>query len=170
VVSGSIERASITDPDRTWQGCVADSLMAEGDAELLARAIDNLLANVTAHTPVGTAAAVTTAKRGSAITIEVSDDGPGVPDHQLPRIFDRFYRAGASAERPGSGLGLAIVTAITTPHNGTAEATRNYPSGLRVTLTLPAAVRPDNPEHGAPDAVSRTCQDLARSARSGSAN
>jgi two-component system OmpR family sensor kinase len=44
--------------------------------------------------------------------VQVSQDGPGVPADRLPRIFDRFYRAGAPARQPGSGLGLAIVTEI----------------------------------------------------------
>jgi signal transduction histidine kinase len=61
-----------------------------------------------------------------------------VPADGLPRIFDRFYLAGAQSARPGSGLGLAIVSQIATTHQGTAVAAPNYPHGLRVTLTLPA--------------------------------
>jgi signal transduction histidine kinase len=73
------------------------------------------------------------------VTVQVSDDGPGVPAGQLPRIFDRFYRAAAPSTRPGSGLGLAIVTAVTATHSGSARAALNQPHGLRVTLTLPSA-------------------------------
>jgi two-component system OmpR family sensor kinase len=99
--------------------------------------VDNLLANVQTHTPEGTVATVTARQDGSGrIVIEVSDDGPGVPADKLPRIFDRFYRAGAS-RRTGSGLGLAIVSQIATAHQGVAMAAANYPSGLRITLTLP---------------------------------
>jgi two-component system, OmpR family, sensor kinase len=115
-----------------------------GDEELLRRAIDNLLANVRAHTPCDTAVTITAAARRGTVTIEVSDDGPGVPANQLPRIFDRFYHA--PAHRPGSGLGLAIVTAIATARHGTAQATLNRPHGLRVTLTL-AACSPPGPAH-----------------------
>ena len=75
-------------------------------------------------------------------SVEVSDDGPGVPAGRLPHIFDRFYRAAALPPRPGSGLGLAIVTAIAAAHQGTAEAALNHPHGLRVTLTLPAGTQP----------------------------
>jgi signal transduction histidine kinase len=116
-----------------------------GDEELLRRAIDNLLANVAAHTPDGTAAAVTAARSGGSLTVAVSDDGPGVPDDQLPHIFERFYRGRAPSARPGSGLGLAIVAAATAAHYGTTEAAANDPNGLRVTLTVPAA-EPDVPE------------------------
>jgi two-component system OmpR family sensor kinase len=138
LVTGCAERAQITDPRRTWHTHIAADLATTGDEELLRRAIDNLLANISAHTPHDTAVTVTAAGQDGTVTVDVSDDGPGVPAGQLPRIFDRFYRAGAPSHRPGSGLGLAIVTAITTAHSGTATATLNDPHGLRVTLTVPA--------------------------------
>lgn len=139
LVTECTERAAIGDPQRTWQAHVADDLVAVGDEELLRRAVDNLLANVHAHTPGDTVASITAGTRDAVVVIEVSDDGPGVPADRLARIFDRFYRAGTQSQRPGSGLGLAIVTAIASAHDGTAQATLNEPHGLRVTLTLPAA-------------------------------
>jgi two-component system OmpR family sensor kinase len=132
------ERAQISDPGRTWQTKIVAGLVTAGDEELLRRAIDNLLANVHAHTPAGTVATITAARCDGSVTVDVGDDGPGVPADQIPRIFDRFYRASAHPHRPGSGLGLAIVAAIAATHNGTAEARLNHPHGLRVTLTLPA--------------------------------
>ena len=134
------ERARIADPARTWRATIDPGLVVvAGDEELLRRAADNLLANVTTHTPPGTAATIVAEETDGTITIEVSDDGPGVPAAQLPRIFDRFYRAAAPSARPGSGLGLAIVAAAAAAHGGAAEATLNQPHGLRITLTLPAA-------------------------------
>jgi two-component system OmpR family sensor kinase len=141
LVHGCAERAQIADPQRTWRPRIASGLVATGDEELLRRAVDNLLANVSAHTPGGTVATITAAERDGGVTVEISDDGPGVPAGQLPHIFDRFYRAMAPP-RPGSGLGLAIVSAIAAAHQGTAEATLNHPRGLRVTLTLPAGSPP----------------------------
>ena len=138
LVTECTQRARTTDPGRTWHTHIASGLETAGDEELLRRAIDNLLANVHAHTPDGAVATITAARRNGSVSIEVSDDGPGVPAGQLPHIFERFYRAGAPSHRPGSGLGLAIVTAITTAHNGTAEAALNDPHGLRITLTVPA--------------------------------
>jgi len=135
-------RAQFAGPPRTWHTHIGAGLMTAGDEELLRRAIDNLLANIRAHTPAGTLATITAARHASTVTIEVSDDGPGVSASQLPRIFDRFYHAGAPSHRPGSGLGLAIVTAIATAHHGTAQATLNNPHGLRITLTLPASTQP----------------------------
>jgi two-component system, OmpR family, sensor kinase len=138
LVAECAARAQVADPQRAWHSHVAEDLATAGDEELLRRALDNVLANVSGHTPAGTAATITAARRDGTVVIEVSDDGPGVPGESLPRIFERFYRAAAPSHRPGSGLGLAIVAAIAAAHHGTAAATANRPHGLRVTLTLPA--------------------------------
>ena len=138
LVGQSVDRAQVADPARTWQAEIEPGLAVAGDEEQLSRAVDNLLANVRTHTPEGTVATVTAHRDGSGrIVVEVTDDGPGVPADKLPRIFDRFYRAGGS-RRTGSGLGLAIVSQIAAAHQGVAMAAANYPHGLRITLTLPA--------------------------------
>jgi two-component system, OmpR family, sensor kinase len=154
LVTECAERAQITDPDRAWRANVAAGLATTGDEELLRRAIDNLLANVRAHTPCHTTATLTAAQRNGSIAIEVSDDGPGVPTAQLARIFDRFYRGAPGRScPPGSGLGLAIVNAVAAAHHGAAHASLNEPHGLRVTLTLPAAGPPGR-DAAAPHTVS----------------
>jgi two-component system OmpR family sensor kinase len=142
LIAECAERARIASPERTWHVRIASDLVAVGDEEMLRRAIDNLLANVIAHTPAGTTATATAADGDGTITVEVSDNGPGLPANQLPRIFDRFYRAPARTHRSGSGLGLAIVSAVAAAHHGTAEAAPNHPHGLRVTLQLPAYRQP----------------------------
>jgi two-component system, OmpR family, sensor kinase len=141
MVTGCAERARIADPARAWQARIADGLTVTGDEELLRRAIDNLLMNVLVHTPPGTAGAISASAAGGCVTIEVSDDGPGVPPDHLPHIFERFYRAGTSPGGSGSGLGLAIVAETISAHGGTTQAASVRPHGLRVTLNLPA--RPD---------------------------
>jgi two-component system OmpR family sensor kinase len=148
LVTECAERAEITDPERAWHTDIAPGLSSTGDEELLRRAVDNLLANVRAHTPGDTTATLTAAQCNGSITIEVSDDGPGVPPDQLARIFDRFYRSGRGCQ-PGSGLGLAIVNAVAAAHDGTAQASLNDPHGLRITLTLPAS-GPASAESAAP--------------------
>jgi two-component system, OmpR family, sensor kinase len=135
-------RARRTFPGRSWRLEAGPGLRTEGDEEMLRRALDNLLANVGTHTPDGTTATVSAAAHDGQIRIEVSDDGPGVPAAELPRIFDRFHRAGAPSQRRGSGLGLAIVAAIAAAHNGTAVAALGEPHGLRVTLALPSVTPP----------------------------
>ncbi|HEV8220171.1 MAG TPA: HAMP domain-containing sensor histidine kinase [Streptosporangiaceae bacterium] len=152
VVRGCAQRARAADPQRTWRTRVSSGLGTAGDEELLRRAVDNLLANVQAHTPAGTVATISAARCGDSVVVEVSDDGPGVPAGQLDRIFDRFYRGAAPAHRPGSGLGLAIVSAVAAAHDGLASAALGTPHGLRITVTLPAATG-DSPEHGAEDST-----------------
>ena len=141
MVTMCAERARVADPGRTWQVRVADGLTVTGDEELLRRAIDNLLMNVLVHTPAGTADAISAPVAGGWVTIEVSDDGPGVPPDHLPHILERFYRAGTRSGDSGSGLGLAIAAETVSAHGGTTQAAPVSPHGLRVTLTLPA--RPD---------------------------
>jgi two-component system, OmpR family, sensor kinase len=139
LVGRCVERAQVADPSRTWKTDIAPGLAVAGDEEQLTRAVDNLLANVHSHTPEGTVATVTAGQDQSGrVVVEVSDDGPGVPADKLPRIFDRFFRAGTASCRPGSGLGLAIVSQTAAAHQGVAMAAPNYPHGLRITLTLPA--------------------------------
>jgi two-component system, OmpR family, sensor kinase len=138
VLRGCVARARVADPQRTWRATIDPGLTMEGDEELLRRAADNLLANISTHTTEGTRATIRAEENEGTIVVEVSDDGPGVPAAELSRLFDRFYRASAPSARPGSGLGLAIVTAVAAAHGGTTEARLNQPHGLRITLTVPA--------------------------------
>jgi two-component system, OmpR family, sensor kinase len=142
LVQTCTERARIADPARTWRADTTPGLVTVGDREMLSRAVDNLLANVRAHTPEGTAATVTARDDGDGrVVVEVSDEGPGVPADRLTRIFDRFYRAGSPRSGSGSGLGLAIVTEIAAAHDGAVRATLRHPHGLSVSLILPACDR-----------------------------
>jgi signal transduction histidine kinase len=142
----SIDPVRIADPARTWQVRIADGLATAGDEELPRRAVDNLLMNVLVHTPADTVGAITADEAAGRVTIEVSDDGPGVQPDQLPHIFERFYRAGGSRSTcPGSGLGLAIAAEIASAHGGTAHAAPAAPRGLRITLTVPARELPGPP-------------------------
>jgi len=138
LVSGCVERTRIAEPDRTWRVTIAEGLTTVGDEELIRRAVDNLLVNVLVHTPRDAVGTVTAGREADQVIIDVRDDGEGVPPEQLPRIFERFYRAGSRPSVPGSGLGLAIATEIAIAHGGTAHAATVAPRGLQVTLTFPA--------------------------------
>jgi two-component system, OmpR family, sensor kinase len=137
VVTGCAERARIADPARTWEARIAGGLTVTGDQELLRRAIDNMIMNVLVHTPADAVGSITASVSGDRVTIEVSDDGPGVPPDHLPHIFERFYRAGTLPGTSGSGLGLAIAAEIVSAHGGSTQAAQVTPHGLRVTLSLP---------------------------------
>ena len=83
-----------------------------GDKDRLRQVLDNLLANVRAHTPAGTTATVRVDQIGDQAQIEVRYTGPGMPDEEARRVFERFYRADPARFRVravGSGLGLSIV-------------------------------------------------------------
>ncbi len=119
-----------------------------GDPVRLRQVIDNLLANVRAHTPPGTASSVRVDQEGETAEIVVRDAGPGMPTEEAARVFERFYRADASRARShgGSGLGLSIVAAIVTAHGGTVSASSAAGEGMTVTVRLPVIAEP--PESG----------------------
>ncbi|HEY0158579.1 MAG TPA: ATP-binding protein [Thermoanaerobaculia bacterium] len=98
---------------------VDPALTVRADARRIVQVIRNLLVNAVAY--ARSEIAVTAARRGDFVEIRVSDDGPGVPDEQKERIFDRFYRADASRSRStgGAGLGLAIARQLVELHGGT---------------------------------------------------
>jgi two-component system, OmpR family, sensor kinase len=122
-----------------------------GDAARIRQVVDNLLANVRAHTPPGTATVVRVGARAGSGVIEVSDNGPGLPSDSAGRVFERFYRADPSRSRQngGAGLGLAIVAAIVAAHGGTVAASSTPGGGATLTVWLPSVTAPAAAE-GAP--------------------
>ena len=70
--------------------------------------------------------------------LQVLDHGPGIAEQDLPRVFDRFYRAPGARGMPGSGLGLAIVRHFAETHGGSVHAANDPAGGARLTLELPA--------------------------------
>jgi signal transduction histidine kinase len=109
-----------------------------GDPLLLAQAIGNLIDNALKFAPLNGTITVATAQRpGGAVEIAVSDDGPGIPDADKPRVSQRFYRGDASRGTPGVGLGLSLVEGVARLHGGALELSDNRP-GLRATLVISA--------------------------------
>lgn len=134
-----VEWTQIADPSRTWQARIADGLVAVGDEELLGRAVDNLLANVRAHTQK--AWSPPSPRATTAMAMSSSRPATTVPAFPLTGSPASSIASTVREPRhtaPGSGLGLAIVTEIAATHEGSAEAALNHPHGLCVTLTLPA--------------------------------
>jgi signal transduction histidine kinase len=109
--------------------------LVRGDPDALERAIGNLVDNALKWSPPDGRIRILAAG-GS---VEVSDDGPGIPADDLPYIFDRFYRAAKARALPGSGLGLAIVRRIADMHDGTVEAIP-LQQGVKFRLSVPEIV------------------------------
>ena len=114
-------------------------VIAELDRTLLQRAVGNLVSNALAHTPRGGTVQLEAKADPSAVHIEVSDTGAGIPAEALPRVFDRFFRVDSSRSQGsgGTGLGLAIVQSIALLHGGRAEISSQLGQGTRVTLRIP---------------------------------
>ncbi|MDJ0938697.1 MAG: HAMP domain-containing sensor histidine kinase [Woeseiaceae bacterium] len=119
----------------------AKPAMTIGDIGLIQRVLENLVRNAIRFTPDGGAVRIAIAERSDAVAVSVSDNGPGIPDKDLPRIFDRFYRAldGEEARSDSSGLGLAIVKRILDLHDSRITVTSKLDSGTRFEFELPSA-------------------------------
>lgn len=115
------------------------SVVVRGDPDALRRILDNLLGNVRAHTPAGTSAWITVIDDHESVTLEVRDDGPGLPPDLVAHVFERFSRGDSSRSRDagGSGLGLAIVAALAEAHGGSVDVSSPPGSGACFRVTLP---------------------------------
>ena len=112
-----------------------------GDAELLRRALENVVRNAVRYAPEGTPVEISLAAGGRLGRLSVRDQGPGVPEDRLPSIFEPFYRVETGRDRTsgGAGLGLAIARRAIELHKGTIAA-RNAAPGLLVEIQIPLAV------------------------------
>jgi two-component system sensor histidine kinase MprB len=109
-----------------------------GDATALERAVLNLLDNAAKWSPPGGRVRVQMRPLDEwSVVLEVADAGPGIAEEDLPRVFDRFYRAATSRTMPGSGLGLAIVRQVAVRHGGAVWAGRAPEGGALLAMRLP---------------------------------
>ncbi len=111
-----------------------------GDGDRLAQIITNLIDNALAFTPEGGTVRVATRPADGGVELSVSDTGQGIPQEDLPRIFERFYQVDKSrGPRRGTGLGLAITTEIVQAHGGRISATSGgIGQGATFTVWFPA--------------------------------
>lgn len=109
-----------------------------GDADLITRAVTNLVDNAIKFSPVNSTVTVNARAEGPAVLIEVVDQGCGVAPEFLPHIFEKFYRVprAANADVPGAGLGLALVREVAELHNGTATVESQSGKGSVFSLFL----------------------------------
>lgn len=113
------------------------------DRDRLRQVLDNLLSNAIKYTPAGGHVQVTLGSSAGDAVLEVRDDGIGVAPEELPKLFERMFRATNAREAriPGTGLGLALTKELVEALGGDVTARANQPHGLVVTLRLPALAR-----------------------------
>jgi two-component system, OmpR family, sensor kinase len=128
------------------KGCTVQTvgtakISVSGNRELLRSAIENVLRNAVRYSPKGARVDVAVERSEAGLTVSVRDQGPGVPDSEVERIFEPFYRVAESRDRDtgGEGIGLAITSRVMKAHGGSAKADNRAGGGFEVRLSLPLA-------------------------------
>lgn len=129
----SAEHKRLTLQLRGWGTALADRLMFQ-------RALSNLLSNAIRHSPQSREVNLGIERRGDEVWLWVANEGTGITDEHLPRLFERFYRAGSGRSRleGGTGLGLAIVKSIMELHGGRVEVNSSPTGPTRFSLVFRA--------------------------------
>jgi two-component system OmpR family sensor kinase len=143
VVVEAVGAARAVSPDWPISVRMNDLVVVDGDASRLRQVIDNLLANVRTHTPIGTTATIElrTAEQWGVVTVR--DNGPGMSAEAAAHVFERFYRSDPSRSRSsgGAGLGMAIVHALVEAHQGRITVAAAPDAGTTITIELRLARR-----------------------------
>lgn len=119
----------------------------EGDPDRLAEVLDNLIDNALRSTPAEGSVTLTAHAEDDTVVLEVADTGCGIPEADLPFVFEKFYRGGIARDRAsgGSGLGLAIVKAIVETHGGRISVESRVAGGTKFVIRLPVATASSHP-------------------------
>jgi len=117
-----------------------EELDVEGDWHRLDQVIGNLVSNALRYTPEGGEIRLDTVREGESIMVTIQDSGEGIPEEDLPYVFDRFWKGDKSRSRAsgGSGLGLAIARQLVTAHAGSISVESQEGEGTTFTVRLPA--------------------------------
>jgi two-component system sensor histidine kinase BaeS len=110
-----------------------------GDPSRLSQLMDNLLGNALKFTPPGGRVVIETRSDEDHALLRVSDSGPGIPDAELPHVFERFWRGEQARGVAGSGIGLAVVAELVEAHGGGVDVSSRPGEGATFTVRLPAA-------------------------------
>ena len=113
-------------------------LIVHGDKDLLQQLLANLLDNVILHAAGANLVRIRAVHTGNRISVEISDNGTGIPLREQGRVFQRFVRLEASRHLPGHGLGLSLAAAIAALHGGSITLRDGHP-GLMVVISLGGA-------------------------------
>ncbi len=142
MLTHAVREQKLHAPDVAIDVVVEDAaLAADGDPERVHQVVANLLENAVRHSPEGGAVEVRARRSHGGVTIEVLDEGPGIPDDEASRVFERFYRADTARATSdgGAGLGLAIARWIVDLHGGEIHPEHREPHGCRMVVELPGA-------------------------------
>lgn len=144
-VDSTVKRsANLVKKHRVEIKSAAEELFIRGDDRLLEHVIVNLLANASAYSPPGSLIQILIQKVESQVSVSVIDEGGGLKEEELEKIFERFYRA-AGTPTGGTGLGLSIARALVEAHKGEITASlRKDRSGCIFTMKFPLADIPKN--------------------------
>lgn len=114
-------------------------LTVRGDKIRIEQIIINIVSNAIKYTPDGGDIRLRLADRGNTVEIAVSDNGVGIPEEDIPHLFERFYRVekARSSDKGGTGLGLAIAREFAEAHGGTISVESRVSEGTTFTVTLP---------------------------------
>lgn len=128
-------------PKRNIEDSIEENVSVYGDMLMLRLAINNLVENAIKYTPAQMPIRVELSSNGSEAEIRVKDEGPGIPDTEKKRIFERFYRIGDEKTRPtkGTGLGLYLTRKIIEDHGGRIFVRDNQPQGSNFVIQLSSA-------------------------------
>jgi two-component system sensor histidine kinase SenX3 len=150
VVAEALDRAQLAAEAKETALAVAGTpgLQVRGDRELLVTALKNLIDNAVSYSPERTRVTVETRAAEGCVELSVTDQGIGIPERELERIFERFYRVDPARSRMtgGTGLGLAIVKHVATKHGGEVTVWSKEGSGSTFGLRLPLLEHPRSPE------------------------
>ena len=125
--------------DITFANTLRAPLIVPADRDEMAQVLVNLLDNAIAYTPRGGHVTLSASETAESVTVSVADTGIGILAHDIPRLFERFYRADKARSRAsgGTGLGLSIVKHIVENHGGTVGVESEYNKGSVFSFTLP---------------------------------
>ena len=143
-----------------------DLPIVAGESTYVEQIIRNLLGNAAKYTPAGTRVVVSARRRGATVEVRVSDEGPGIPEDEQDRIFERFYRVDAARSRRtgGTGLGLSIVKHVMSQHGGEATLWSQPGRGSTFTLSIPQIEGADDPGGTAQQAPGATARPVPQQA------
>jgi two-component system sensor histidine kinase MprB len=143
IAGAAVERTRARAPHLTITTRLA-SVPLIGRPAALERAVLNLLDNAAKWSPPGKPVHVALRTTGGVARLSVTDHGPGISPHDLPHVFDRFYRAESARALPGSGLGLAIVAQVVASHDGVVHAINRSGGGTKLEVLLPVPQATDD--------------------------